>query len=226
MEWFFTTREGGRSEPPFQSFNLAMHVGDDALKVKENREILLNKFKIKPSAIFFMNQEHGSEVEVIDSTTAKNLPISADGLFTSTPGIALAVLVADCIPLILFSENAISVLHVGRRGLAAGIVAAGIERFREAGISSREIHAMIGPSICVDCYQVDLETYRSVVGLVPGSATNESDRRLDLLKGLSLQLEVRAVSWESAWRCTRESDDLFSFRRDAVTGRQSAVVML
>jgi len=106
----FTTRRNGASLAPYESLNLAQHVGDDAQTVARNRELLR---KIT-GPVQFMNQVHGDDV--VEVKTLIDDP-TCDALITTVPGIALAVMVADCIPLLLSSSGVVGAVHVGRRGL-------------------------------------------------------------------------------------------------------------
>ena len=110
MPSVFTTRRNGASLAPFESLNLAQHVGDDAQTVAHNRELLAKV----TGPVQFMNQVHGDEV--VEVKTLIDDP-TADAIITTVPGIALAVMVADCILLLLSSTSVVGAVHVGRRGL-------------------------------------------------------------------------------------------------------------
>ena len=113
----FTNRLGGVSKPPFESFNLALHVGDDQNAVAENRTRLAALVGVSPDRLFFMNQVHGRDVAIIDELSDANIAPSVDALFTKVPGLALVTLIADCVPVLLYSEGAIAAVHIGRKGL-------------------------------------------------------------------------------------------------------------
>ena len=110
MNFRFTDSTGGKSAGAFHSRNLASHVGDDPASVELNRRLLSEEIG-RP--IQFMNQVHGNIVEVIDEYT--QIPLTADALVTTNPNIALAVMVADCIPLLLTNQGSIAAVHVGRK---------------------------------------------------------------------------------------------------------------
>ncbi|NCV44027.1 MAG: laccase, partial [Actinobacteria bacterium] len=97
----FTSRLGGVSSPPFDSFNLAAHVGDEPVAVTRNREILAAMIGLPRNRIFFMTQVHGNVVAVIDQNSDPEVAPPADALFTTLPGVALVTLIADCTPLLL-----------------------------------------------------------------------------------------------------------------------------
>ena len=117
----FTNRDGGQSTGPYRDFNLALHVGDDPAVVARNRSLLAASLGIPATSLRFMNQSHGSRVAIVGtSEKTAELP-EADALFTQQSGVALVVLVADCIPLLLVSDQGVAAVHVGRKGLVAGI---------------------------------------------------------------------------------------------------------
>lgn len=217
----FTDRLGGVSSGDFASLNLGGHVGDSLELVAKNRKLVSEKF----GATQYMNQVHGNRVAVIEEVTDE-LP-TADALVTGIPGITLAVMVADCIPLILTSKEAVAAVHVGRKGLVNRVAGKTIEIVRE--ISDSEITAIIGPAICGNCYEVSEEIYDEVIKSHPTTAsrTASDTPALDLIAGLITDLQELGVKRiESQTRCTVENEDLFSYRRNSVTGRQAGLVWL
>lgn len=222
----FTSRAGGVSAPPFDSFNLASHVGDDPRFVSQNREILAEQIGIEISKIFFMNQVHGNEVAIITESSDPSLPPDADALFTELPGRALVTLIADCTPLLLKSERAVAAVHIGRRGLVAEILEATLKVFNHHGIANSAISAEIGPSICRDCYEVDLATYRQVVSKNPEAATDEARRCLDVSGGVQALLRNFRIPFKVAPLCVAHNPGFFSYRKSKETGRQAGVVWL
>ncbi len=217
----FTDRHGGVSEGNYTSLNLGDHVGDSLQSIAKNREIISEKF----GATQYMNQVHGNRVAVIEEVTDE-VP-TADALITGIPGITLAVMVADCIPLILSSKHSVAAVHVGRKGLVNRVAEKTIEIMRE--ISDQEITATVGPAICGKCYEVSQEIFDEVVASHPTAATRTSANTpsLDLVAGLITDLKSLGIkSIDNQSRCTVESDDLFSYRRSAITGRQAGLVWL
>lgn len=218
----FTDRNGGVSQAPYASFNLALHVGDDADAVYENRKRLAQT--VGPSA--FMNQVHGNSVMVVDGISSGD-PI-ADALVTAESGIALVVLVADCIPLLLWDESAgcIAAVHVGRRGLVNGITAKVLAVMGAMGAT--DIHAQLGPSICGKCYEVGSEIYDEVSSVYPYARSRTSDGALalDLSGALSRELIDIGIRVSRSDLCTVEDAKYFSYRRDGITGRQAGVIWL
>ena len=222
----FTSRLGGVSSPPFDSFNLAAHVGDEPVAVTRNREILAAMIGLPRNRIFFMTQVHGNVVAVIDQNSDSEIAPSADALFTTLPGVALVTLIADCTPLLLKSEKAVAAVHIGRKGLVAEVLEATLKVFNEHGVSNQEITGEIGPSICSGCYEVDLDTYREVVSRNPAAATDETSRCLDVAGGVAARLKGAGIEFRRSDLCVRHTPGYFSYRRDEITGRQAGVVWL
>ena len=224
VKTLFTSRLGGVSTSPFDTFNLAAHVGDEPFAVAKNRQILSGLIAIPESRIFYMNQVHGCDVAIIDERSDSKIAPSVDALFTTLPGVALVTLIADCTPLLLKSDRAIAAVHVGRRGLVAEVFEATLKSFSDHGITKDEITGEIGPSICVDCYQVDLETYNEVVNRVPESGTDQSRRCIDVAKGLQARMRKYGIQYRASSICVNHTPGYFSYRRDGVTGRQAGVI--
>jgi len=222
----FTNRFEGISTGPFESKNLALHVGDSETAVIANREKLAREIGLAPEKIFYMNQVHGKQIAIIDENSDSRSPSVADGLYTELRNVALVTLVADCSPLLIFGGNAIAAVHVGRRGLVAGVVEAIIGTFKSRGISEADLLAEIGPAICKNCYQVDLESYRSVVALEPTAGSDENKRCLDISAGISAKLNRFGVDHRISSICVCHTPGYFSYRRDGVTGRQAGVIWL
>ena len=217
---FFTDRLGGYSQGDFSSLNLALHVEDDAKIVARNREVIEQAH----GKTVYMNQVHGNNVQVISKATDQVL--TCDGLVTNVAGITLAVLVADCIPLLLSSQNVVAAVHVGRRGLINGVAAKSVAIMRELGAD--EITATLGPSICGPCYEVDQATYDQVIATHPRAAskTSTGTPSLDLPAALVADLAKLSIQCVVDSRCTREDEDLFSYRKSHRTGRQAGLIRL
>lgn len=217
----FTNRHGGVSLGNFASLNLGDHVSDSIEAVIANRKIISEKF----GPTQYMNQVHGNRVAVIEEVTDE-VP-TADALITGIPGITLAVMVADCIPLILTSKHAVAAVHVGRKGLVNRVAEKTLEILGE--ISDQEISATIGPAICGKCYEVSSDIFNEVVDHQPSTAskTLSGAPSLDLVAGLISDLQdlgIRKI--DNQTRCTLEAEDLFSYRQNQITGRQAGLVWL
>jgi YfiH family protein len=220
MKYSFTNRTGGVSTGAFASLNLGLHVGDDSTAVNSNRKVLQERL----GPVQFMSQEHGNRIALIESVI--DIDPVADSLVTGIPGISLAVQVADCIPLLLSSEEAVAAVHVGRKGLVNGVALRTLELMKDMGATA--ISAIIGPAICGKCYEVSEEIFNEVVELHPSAAARRGDGTfaLDLPGALIKVLEGEGVSVSHEGSCTFEDSQLFSYRRDGVTGRQVGVISL
>jgi len=194
-------------------------VGDSPEIVARNRE-LLSKIT---GPIQFMNQVHGDEVVEVKSIGDDP---TCDALITRKPGIALAVMVADCIPLLLSSSTVVGAVHVGRRGLMNSVAVKAVDAMRKLGAD--QIHAQLGPSICGQCYEVPQELADEVVAKHPAasSLTNNLTPALDLSRALIADLVASGVTYEASTICTLENDEYFSYRRHNITGRIAGVVWL
>ena len=221
MNYSFTDRTGGKSTGAFLSNNLATHVGDDHATALANRTLLEVELGFP---IQFMDQVHGSVVASIGSEIVATP--TADALLTHAKGIGLAVMVADCIPLLLSNSTSVAAVHVGRKGLMNEVAMAAIQAMR--AIDPSEIKAIVGPSICGRCYEVSQDVFEEVSGKFPLSAsrTREGGFALDLSRALTAQLRASGVLVIDEGRCTVEDENLYSYRRDGVTGRQVGVVWL
>ena len=203
--------------------NLALHVGDDASEVEQRRARLEQAMGIAPRSLRFMNQVHGSTVAVMEPDSA--VP-EADAMVSG--GLPLAVMVADCIPVLLAGESAegpvLAAVHAGRPGIANGIIPTAVDAMALRGATG--IRAWLGPSICGRCYEVPAALQAEVAAAVPAtrSSTSWGTPGLDLPAGARSQLEAAGVSVEYAGACTLETESLYSYRRDRETGRFAGLV--
>jgi YfiH family protein len=210
----FTDRHGGVSGAPFDSLNLALEGDDDARSCATNLRLVLDDFA--PGDDFAdVRQVHGDAVDVVERRRTPDRP-EADGLVTARPGVVLAVRAADCVPVLLADAEAgvIGAVHCGRPGLAAGVVPATLARMRELGAGS--LTAWVGPHVCGACYEVPAAMQAEVGAVEPASVSTTSwgTPALDLGAGVRAQLEREGVAVVDVSRCTRESPDLYSYRRD------------
>jgi YfiH family protein len=220
MDSFFTNRHGGFSRGDYSSWNLASHVGDDSADVELNRA----KLREQVGNFAIMSQIHGDTVVVISEVPAE-VPV-ADALITGNPDLALAVMVADCIPLLLRNEKLVAAVHVGRAGLMNSIALKTVAQMRELGAT--QISGSIGPAICGSCYEVPQELHDQVSASHPlaSSKTRTGTPALDLPRALIAALAVVEVPVANSASCTLEDDNYFSYRRNQVTGRQAGVIKL
>jgi YfiH family protein len=217
----FTESTGGGSTGAYLSRNLALHVGDQPETVRSNRRSLSDEINLP---VQFMEQVHGNHVEVINDLIQPSP--TADALVTTNPKMALAVMVADCIPLLLANQGSVAAVHVGRKGLLNGVSQKAIVKMRE--LDSSPISAVMGPSICGRCYEVSPDIYAEVTHVFPRAAseTSQGTPSLDLAAALSFELEKIDIDVLNLARCTMEDLSFYSYRRDGVTGRQAGVIWL
>ena len=187
--------------------------------VIQNRARLLAELGVR--CVAAAHQVHGTHVAQVTEAPMGYSAIDeeADGLATALPGVAVAVHVADCLPIAIAGEGGVAILHGGWRGLAGGIAAAGVEALRELGVDG-ELEAAIGPGAGPCCYEVGEEVHAAFG--VSGSGP------LDLPAIASAQLEAAGVGRiNRSDVCTICSEEFFSHRRDGEsTGRQTALAWL
>jgi YfiH family protein len=226
-----TTRAGGRSTGPFARFNLSAGVGDDPAAVAANRRRLASELGVR--GVVFLDQVHGTEVAVVEAVPGPDDPDrpGTDSAVTALPGVALAVLTADCVPVLLADPRAgvVGAAHAGRVGAAAGILAHTLAAMVGLGARAGDCEALLGPAVCGACYEVPAAMRDEVEAALPGSAsrTRRGTPALDLRAGLRRQLAALGVARVGLDpRCTVEDPDLYSYRRDGRTGRLAAVTWL
>ena len=223
-----TTRTGGASGGRYESFNLGDHVGDDPNAVQHNRALLREALNL-PAEPLWLKQVHGTNV--VDAASAP-AGVTADGAWTDTPGVVLAVLTADCLPVFLCDRagTRIALLHAGWRGLAAGVIEAGVARL---GGADADLLAWLGPAIGPDFYEVGEEVRAAFVGRDAAAAAafrpNGPGRWCADMYELASQrlraLGVREV--HGGQYCTlRERGRFFSYRRDGQCGRMASLLWL
>ncbi|WP_453984261.1 peptidoglycan editing factor PgeF [Brevibacterium casei] len=225
----FTDRHGGYSSGDFASFNLARHVGDDEELVAANRSALAQVLGLSAERLSFVSQVHGTAVHTLTGPADARSGAEADAQVTAEPGVGLVIMVADCTPVLLADTEAgvIGAVHAGRPGMAAGVVPATLQAMRELGAA--DIHAVIGPSVCPRCYEVPAELRDEVAAFEPvaASVSVSGTPALDVAGAVAEQLRREGVVIDHFSRtCTRESEDLYSYRRNRRTGRFAGVIWL
>ncbi|MFB4197583.1 peptidoglycan editing factor PgeF [Streptomyces carpaticus] len=225
----FTDRWGGVSAAPYDSLNLGGAVGDDPLAVEANRVRVAAGLGLDPAGVCWMHQVHGREVAVAEGAWPDGRPPEADGVVTARRGLALAVLTADCTPVLLADATAgvVGAAHAGRPGLALGVVPATVEAMVALGAEPERITARTGPAVCGACYEVPPAMRDEVEAAVPGSGcfTRQGTPGVDIGEGVRRQLAAAGVTDVLLSPvCTLESTDHFSYRRDHNTGRQASYV--
>jgi YfiH family protein len=221
----FTDRFGGVSGVPYDELNLAVVSDDDPAACAENHRLLLDDFA-PGDELADLHQVHGADVVRADPGAPRP---HCDGVVTDRAGVVLLVRAADCVPVLLADPAArvVGAAHAGRKGVVAGVVPATVERMRELG--ARRIEAWIGPHICGRCYEVPAALQAEVAAVAPASVSTTSwgTPALDLGAGVRAQLDEAGVTVHQVGGCTRESADLYSYRRDgAAAGRQAGLVRI
>ncbi|MBJ2122141.1 peptidoglycan editing factor PgeF [Arthrobacter sp. MSA 4-2] len=209
--------------------NLALNLGRPSTAAG-NRARVETAMGVAPGSLRFMTQVHSSTVAEVPAGSPRWSPPEADALLSPDGSQALAVLVADCVPVVLADRSgpATGVVHAGRRGVLTGIVPNAVAGLRAHG--ARELTAWIGPSVCGRCYEVPAEMREEVAAAVPASyaQTRHGTPALDLPAAVRQQLldagvDVAAVPSGSS-ACTLENPRLFSHRREPGAGRLAGLV--
>jgi len=166
-----TARAGGVSSGPYATLNLSLGVGDDPACVRENRRRLAVGFGASPEDFVFARQVHGAGVRVVGAADRGSgafrlddaIP-DADALVTATPGVVLAILTADCVPIVLHDPVAgvLACVHAGWRGTVAGVSAAALTAMQALGSRPSDVIAGIGPAIAAARYQVGPDVHQAV----------------------------------------------------------------
>lgn len=215
-----TDRSDGVSAGRYAGLNLGAHVDDQPEAVAENRRRLAEKLG-RP--VLYMAQCHGAEVAVVDG-----MPVQAprcDAVVTRSPEVALAVLVADCVPVLLSSTGGVvAAVHAGRPGLLARIVPRTLDVMADLGAGV--VEAVVGPSVCGRCYEVPEEMRGAAAREQPVSAAVSwtGTPAVDVGAGVVAQLHDAGVTVRWLPGCSRERPDLYSYRRDGLTGRFAGIV--
>ncbi|MGV0791018.1 peptidoglycan editing factor PgeF [Mycolicibacterium sp. XJ1819] len=225
-----TTRAGGVSAPPFDTFNLGDHVGDDPAAVAANRRRLGDAIGLGADRVVWMNQVHGDHVAVVDEPGEAPVD-NTDALVTSTRGLALAVVTADCVPVLMGDARAgvVAAVHAGRVGAQKGVVVRTLEAMVAVGARVEDISALLGPAVSGHNYEVPEAMAAEVDAALPGSrtVTAKGTPGLDLRVGIARQLTALGITAiDIDPRCTVADPSLFSHRRDAETGRLASLVWM
>lgn len=225
-----TTRAGGVSGPPFDTFNLGDHVGDEPAAVAANRTRLAAAIGLKPQRVVWMNQVHGDRVEVVDGPRDGAVD-NTDALVTNTARLALAVVTADCVPVLLADARAgvAAAVHAGRVGAQLGVVARTVQAMLARGARAQDMSALLGPAVSGRNYEVPAAMADEVEAALPGSRTTTAAGTpgLDLRAGIARQLtDLGITAIDIDPRCTVADTTLFSHRRDAPTGRLASLVWM
>lgn len=226
IQYIFTERFGGYSKAPYDSFNIAHHVGDDPVSVSMNRHKLLQMSGAE--RLIFMDQVHKDRVVHVKESSPQKIE-SCDSIISNTPGLGLCVMVADCLPILMYDvqNGAIGAVHAGRAGSYLNISAKTIEAMHEVfGTKAEDVKVYIGPGIHSCCYEVSKEI---IEGFEAFSSQKDGSVYLDLLGLNKSQLQKVGVLEKNIdlWPiCTSCDESYFSYRRDGVCGRFCGCIVL
>ena len=224
-----TLRGGGVSVAPYDSFNLALHVGDDAATVLQNRALLKNLLPAEPA---WLTQVHGNLV--VDAASVQGAP-AADASFTNQAGVVCAIMTADCMAVLLRDRrgSVVGAAHAGWRGLAGGVLDNTIKAMRQAGAD--EVLAWLGPAIGPQHFEVgdDVRAAFAHLGAQADAAFKSIAGKpgkylADLPRLARLTLAAAGVAHVTGGDYCTVSDAhrFYSFRRDQVTGRMASLIWL
>lgn len=235
---WMSTRTGGASLPPFDSLNLGDHVGDDPGRVQANRQALAQRLGVRP---VFLRQVHGTEVLALDTGSIDGA--TADACFSFHPGLACTVMVADCLPVLMWDVHArwVAAAHAGWRGLAAGVLDKLWAALQAQGAQPAQTRVWLGPCIGPQSFEVGPEVCAVFTAQEPSQAgafrAAQGDRLwadLPMLARMRLQalgLDQIAGNDGTPAHCTvSQPGRFFSHRRDAgrlgSSGRMAACIWL
>ncbi|MDK2594529.1 peptidoglycan editing factor PgeF [Pseudoalteromonas obscura] len=222
-----STRLGGYSCAPYDTFNLAYHVGDNSEHVAKNRAVLESYL---PAAPTWVNQVHGCDIHVVDTKTDASLLVNADALYTRLRRQPLAIMTADCLPVLLASQcgREVAAVHGGWRPLAGGIIAKTTQHFEA---SPDKLVAWLGPAIGHNAFEVGSEVKDTFIAQSP--ELSEAFRAIGNGKYLAdifliAQMQLQALNVNSIYTdklCTfSNKEQFFSYRRDGQCGRMATVI--
>lgn len=231
----FTTREGGVSAGALESLNLSMHVGDQRQNVHANRGAALAALGRPDAAWVSLRQVHGNAL--VEVTHQAGRSIEADGVWTRDRMAAVAVLVADCVPMLIAEENgrAVCAVHAGWRGTQARIAAEAVARLKKAGFPPNSLRVAVGPAIGPCCFEIGDEVadeLAKVSGDVTDAVARGADGRVTadlwaLNHAFLVEAGVERTSIEVFRLCTACNPGFYSHRRDkGTTGRQAGIIAL
>lgn len=212
----FADRNGGVSEPPFDSLNVSVTVGDGE-QAATNRARIAGALGFDAGRLAQVRQVHGAAV--LDAPAGcSGVQGEGDGLVARDPGVVLGILTADCVPVLLEGERGVAALHAGWRGLVAGVLEEGV---RQVGPVRA---AWVGPCIHACCYEVgdDVSEAFTRAGLPVAD-----ERHVDPADAARSALQRAGVrNLAVATECTSSDRNFFSYRRDGTTGRQGSFIAL
>jgi len=231
----FTTKDGGISTAPYESLNLAFHVGDSEKNVLQNHDTLAKELGYKKRTLVHMKQIHSAKVHTVGSLDNFLNPRECDALITNKTETPLLVMVADCSPILFYDDiqKVIAVAHAGRQGTFLNIVHNVVKSFvKDFSSSVSDITVTVGASIGVCCYEVgsEINSEAEKLGLEYAMEKREGKFYLNISKILKKQLlnmGIKEENIEISQECSCcKNEKYFSYRADGVTGRFAGVIKL
>jgi len=222
-----TARVGGVSAAPFDSLNLALHVGDDPARVTRNRKLLREQLKL-PAEPCWINQTHGTQTVTLEQDAARD----ADAAVTRVVGTIAVVMTADCLPILLCNRagSEVGAVHAGWRGLQAGVIQSTLATMKSP---NHQLMAWIGPGISQACFEVGDEVRAAFIDSMQDAQTFFSANRrghwLCDLAGLAERvLTTQGVGevYRDSHCSYHDSDRFYSYRRSATTGRMATLIWI
>ena len=234
LVWALSNRHGGQSQAPYNTLNLAFHVGDCAHDVAQNRQILLQALGLADRTLVAREQLHGDNIIVLDSSAEipRNSPPQGDCLLSNRDDVALLVMVADCNPILLYDpvRDVFGVVHAGRKGVELGILPAALQKMHTYfGCSMRDIIGFVGASIRSCCYEVGVDVGKKFAQQTTQQSLVWRGERVfvDMLAALQMQWQnsgCLAQNLAIDEHCSACCEDYFSYRRQGICGRFGIVV--
>ena len=222
-----TTRTGGVSVAPFDSLNLALHVGDEATRVAQNRELLRQQLEL-PAEPCWINQTHGTRTVTLEQEVSRD----ADAAITRVPGTIAVVMTADCLPVLLCNRDGseVGAVHAGWRGLQAGVIQSALATMKSP---NQQLLAWIGPGISQACFEVGDEVRTAFMDVMQDaqtcfSAHGEGHWLCDLGGLAERVLKSQGVGkvFRDSYCSYRDADRFYSYRRAAATGRMASLIWI
>jgi len=223
----FTDRSHGVRPAPDEGQRCG---ADRAEAMRENRARIADAFGLSPDSVVYMRQVHGAKVRCVSAPFDSSAP-PTDGMCTVRSGLALAVLVADCAPVLLADPvgGVVGCAHAGRMGIRADVVTLTVKAMTDCGADPRQITAFVGPMVCGECYEVPLAMREEMASVCADAraVTRAGTPSIDLRAAVRSQLLSTGVTdIRDDRRCTVESPELFSYRREGPTGDFAGYVWL
>ena len=229
-----SNRYGGVSLPPYSSLNMASHVGDDQAAVDANRALLAEQLRVPSKNIQWLDQVHGGKVIVADSNSLATTP-RGDALVTAEPGIALAIMTADCLPILLTDQQGkqVAAIHAGWRSLVSGVIDSTVAVMQA---EPQSLLAWLGPAIGPQQFEVGEDVKEAFLNSDFGENALKAFKPItgqdykyyaNLYRLAKMRLRQLGVSHITGKKyCTLSEQQWFSYRRDGDTGRMASFIMI